>query len=120
MWIHRTASRVAALTGLCLALALATAATVAAYPVMPEGEPVHLEGAQPTSPTPVGASLPRSAGATRSSRTDEPASPTVFASSGADWSGAVAVASAAGLAALACLAAGLVLANYRRRSAETH
>ncbi len=120
MRIHKTARRVAVLTGLCLALALVPAATVGAYPVMPDGEPVHLEGAQPTSATPVGEPLPRSTGATQSSPMDEPAASTVFASSGTDWSGAVAVASAAGLAALAFLAAGLFLANYRRRSAETH
>jgi hypothetical protein len=110
---HQIWRRLALLTGLCL-VSLVSTATVAAYPVTPEGEPLYVEGGTPTSSMPPeGVSLPQSSGA-------EPVSATVVASSGTDWGGVIAVVAGVGLAALAVIAAAVVLANHRRRSAEAH
>ena len=46
---HRTGRRLAVLTGLCLVLALFTAASVAAYPITPDGEPLYLDRGAPQS-----------------------------------------------------------------------
>jgi hypothetical protein len=111
---HQIWRRLALLTGLCLASTLVSAGTVAAYPVTPEGEPLYVEGGTPTSSMPPeGVYLPQNAGA-------EPVSATVVASSGTDWGGVIAVVAGVGLAALAVIAAAVVLANHRRRSADAH
>ena len=123
MLIHQTTRRLAVLTGLCLALTLVTAATVAAYPVMPDGEPVHLYQARSASVAAVSASSSRAAQATQPSPTREPVSPAIVASSGIGSGSVIAVAVAvavAGLAALALIAGSFALTNHRRRSAGAH
>jgi hypothetical protein len=110
---HHIWRRLALLTGLCL-VSLVSTATVAAYPVTPEGEPLYVEAGTPTSSMPPeGVDLPQNAGA-------EPVSATVVASSGTDWGGVIAVVAGVGLAALAFTAAAVALANHRRRSADAH
>jgi hypothetical protein len=116
---HRTGRRLAVLTGLCLALGLASVAPAAAYPITPEGEPLHLEGAPQSSVTSGGGSLPRAAG-TQQSLAPVPVSETVLASSGTDWGSVIAVAAAAGLAALAVMGGAFALTNHRRRSASAN
>jgi hypothetical protein len=118
MLIHQTTRRLAVLTGLCLALTLVTAATVAAYPVMPDGEPVHLYQARSPSVAAASPSSSRAAQATQPSPTREQVSPTIVASSGISSGSVIAVA--AGLAAIALIAGSFALTNHRRRPAGTH
>jgi hypothetical protein len=121
MLIHQIWRRLAVLTGLCLATALVSAATVAAYPVTPEGEPLYLQnGTPPSSVATVSGSVPRAAEATQQSPTPEPVSATVFASSGTEWGSVIAIAAGAGLVVLAAIAAAFVVTNHRRRSAGAH
>ena len=114
--------RRAAFAGLCVALALITAAPVAAYPITPDGEPLHLESATPTSSMPPeGISPPHVVGAaTQSSTATDPLPATDFASNGTDWSGAISVAALSALAALALIAVVFALTGRRRRSAGAH
>ena len=117
MLIRKTTLRLAVLTGLCLALTLVTAATVAAYPMMPDGEPVHLYQGRSSPLAAAPASPGRAAQATQPSPRREQASPTIVASSGIRSGSVVAVAAGAGMAALALIAGSFALTNHRRRSA---
>lgn len=103
---RRGQRRLAALTGLCVTVALVSASNVAAYPVTPEGEPLYAE------------SVPTSAPATEVPGNVVPI--TATASNGTDWSAVIAVAAGASVAALAVLAAALILTGLRRRSAGAH
>jgi hypothetical protein len=113
-WIGR---RLAVLIGLCLALALGSAAQVAAYPVTPEGEPLYLETGTPTSSMAPEGILAQDGGAPQSSTATDAVPVTDITSSGTDWSPAISIVVVAGLAALALLAAAFVLNGHRRRSA---
>jgi hypothetical protein len=112
--IHHAARRLMWFTALGLVLALAATATVGAYPVTPEGDPLHAE----TVPTESFTGIPDS-GST-------PATPgnavplRKVASGGTDWSAVIAVAAASSLAALAVLAAASVLTGRRERSARVN
>ena len=104
---HQSGRRLAALAGLFLAL-LVTAAPVAAYPITPDGEPLHLESPAPTSSMPPEGISP------------DPLSATDFASNSTDWSGAISIAAVSALAALAFIAVAFALTGRRRRSAGAH
>jgi hypothetical protein len=111
-----------ALAGVCLGLALVTAAPVAAYPITPDGEPLHLESPAPTSSMPPeGIASPNGVGATtQPSTANDPLPATDFASNGTDWSGAISIAAVSALAALALIAVAFALTGRRRRSAGAH
>ena len=94
-----------AFAGLCVGLALVTAAPVAAYPITPDGEPLHLESATPTSSMPPDGISP------------DPLSATDFASNSTDWSGAISIA-AVSARQQAFIAVAFALTSRRRRSAE--
>ena len=122
---HRNGRQLAVLTGLCLGLALFTAASVAAYPITPDGEPLYLDRGAPQSSivTPTPSELgdaKRERPAMQPSRAIDPLPATIVTSSGIDWSGVFFVVAGAGLAALALIAAAFVLNGHRRRSAGAH
>lgn len=100
---HSNGRRLAGLTGLCTAVALGTAAHVAAYPATPEGEQLYAV-----------------TGATEPWIAPEPVPAAVVTSAGIDWSGVIALAAGAGLAALVVIAAAFVLTDHRRRSAGAY
>ena len=121
MTIHQIGRRLAVLTGLCLTLALCSAAQVAAYPVTPDGEPLYLEnGAPPSAVTPAAGSSIGNGGATRSSTATDAVPVTDITSNGTDWSTAISIVVVASLAVLALIAAAFVLNGHRRRSAGAH
>lgn len=105
---HSGRRRRVAFAGLCVGLALVTAAPVAAYPITPDGEPLHLESATPTSSMPPEGISP------------DPLSATDFASNSTDWSGAISIAAVSALSALAFIAVAFALTSRRRRSAGAH
>lgn len=115
---HQSGRRLAALAGLFLAM-LVTAAPVAAYPITPDGEPLHIESAAPTSSMPPeGIASPNGVGATtQPSPATDPLPATHFASTGTDWSGAISIAAVSVVAALALIAVAFTLTGRRRRSA---
>jgi hypothetical protein len=117
MKIHQIRRRLAVLIGLCLALALGSAAQVAAYPATPDGEPLYLETGTPTSSMAPEGILPQEGGATQSSIATDAAPVTDITSSGTDWSTAISIVVDASLAGLALLAAAFVLNGHRRHSA---
>jgi hypothetical protein len=119
---HQPGRRLAALAGLCLALALVTTAPVAAYPITPDGEPLHLESPAPTSSMPPEGIAPPHVvgGTTQSSTATDPLPATDFASNGTDWNGAISIAAVSVLAALALIAVAFALTGRRRRSAGAH
>ena len=112
--------RLVALTTICASLALVTSATVAAYPITPEGEPLHLEaGATPT--------LPATASSTSDVTRTGPAPSTPvnaiavreISSNGTDWV-ATGLTAMASLALLALAAAAFTLTAHRRGSARAN
>jgi hypothetical protein len=114
--------RLAALTGLCVALALGAATHVAAYPITPDGEPLYLERGTPQSSTVTPRELrdpQRERLASQPSKPIDGLPATIVTSSGTDWSGVFVVAGAT-LAALALIAAAFVLSGHRRGSAGAH
>lgn len=112
--------RIAALTTICASLALVTSATVAAYPVTPEGEPLHLEaGATPQLPA---TGLATSGAASSGSTTTVPANVVPvqeISSSGTDWI-ETALTAIAAVALLALAVAAFTLTGHRRGSARAN
>ena len=122
---HRTGRRLAVLTGLCLVLALFTTASVAAYPITPDGEPLYLDRGAPQSsivtPTPSEfGDLKRERQALPPSKPIDPLPAAIVTSSGTHWNGVFFVVAGASLAALALIAAAFVLNGHRRGSAGAH
>ena len=118
MRITHPGGRLVVLTTTCALLSLASVATVAAYPITPEGEPLHLRaGATPRLP----ATASVSSGATSSDpATSIPANAIPVAdisSRGTDWIETALTATAA-IAVLALAAAALTLTGHRRGSAS--
>ena len=100
-------TRTPALTGLSVALALVTAANVAAYPPTPEGDPLP-------AGTPVGEPLQLvEPGAAPGTPVNDPLAPSEVSSSGVDWSGLILLSGVAGLAVLAVIAAAVFLTAQR-------
>ena len=113
--------RLAALTTICASLALGTAATVAAYPITPEGEPLHLNTGAATSPQP--AVVPGASDNTiRAGETAPiPANAVPLAdisNDGTDWI-ETARTVIASLAVLALAVAALTMTGHLRGSART-
>ena len=112
--------RLVALTATCASLALVTSGTVSAYPIGPEGEPLHLEtGVMPQLPA---------TGSGTSGAADSGADPSIpanavpvreISSSGTDWTG-IGLTAIASLAVLALATAAVTLTGRRRESARTH
>ena len=115
----RTARRLAVVTGLSLALALVPAATVAAYPAMPDDEPHYLETALPQSAPLTDPLLAPDVSATASTARN-PVPIAEVAPSGTDRDGAIFLAAGASLAALAGIAAAFALSGHRRASAKAN
>ena len=116
MFSNHRGLRLAVFTTVCALLTLATVATVAAYPITPEGEPLHLEaGATPA--------LPGTAVATSVVGRSNPAAPAPvnavpveeISSQDTAW-GDEALAAMAALAVLVLVVAALRLAGSRRGS----
>lgn len=118
---HRNGRRLVVLTGLCLGLALFTAASVAAYPITPDGEPLYLDREAPRSSivTPTRSAfgdVKRERLATKRSKPIDPLPATIVRTSGTDWSGVFFGVAGASAAALSLIAAAFVLNGHRRRS----
>jgi len=116
---NHTGRRLAALTTICASLALGTAATAAAYPITPEGEPLHLNaGLTPPPPAVVpGAGDSTLAGETASIPVN--AVPLANVSNdGTDWI-ETALTVIASIAVLALAMAGLIMIRQLRGSAPT-
>ena len=115
----QAAQRLAVLVTLCATLALAAASTAAAYPLTPDGEPLHLKaGATPSlAPDPVLKPIDWGAGANSTPENVVPIAE--ISSSGTDWT-ATATTAIAALAVLAVASAAFVLTAQRRGSARAH
>ena len=118
---YQAPRRLALLTALGSMLTLLAAASVAAYPITPDGGPLYMdtEPARSSPAAPRVQARPLASGA--ASRSGTNAVPIAEVSSkGTDRSSAVAVVAVASLAALAVIAAAFVLTGHRRKSARAH
>ena len=109
-----------------VALALAAPAVVEAYPIMPDGEPIHVAGqAQPLPPVQRSYSTMPPEGVDGvpvvppTEMTFHPSRATDTEPSGSRWNGVAPVVAVSILAALAVLAATHILNRQLRRSATT-
>lgn len=118
MFSNRPWRRLVVLTTICASLTLASAATVAAYPITPEGEPLHLEaGVTPTLP----AADPATSDVMRSGAATSPPVNAIavreISSNDTDWV-ATGLTAMASIALLALAAAAFTLTGRRRGSAD--
>ena len=119
MLITHRGRRLVVLTTTCALLSLASVATVAAYPITPEGEPLHLEaGATPTLPASASATsdVMRSGAATSTPANAVPLAE--VSTNGTDWV-ETALTVMAAIALLALAVAGMTLPGHLRGSART-
>lgn len=118
MLITHRGRRLVVLTTTCALLSLAAVATVAAYPITPEGEPLHLRaGATPRLPAAASASSDATSSGAATSIPANAIPVAEISSSGTDWIETALTAMAA-IALLALAAAALTLTGHRRGSAS--
>ena len=104
----QTTYRLAALAALGSMLALIATVNASAYPVTPEDEPLHLATVPIEAfPEPTGSRTAPTARANVVPIRDDP-------TGGTDWAAVLAIAAAAGMAALALLMASHALTSHRR------